>query len=366
MQDNGILSQDSNSPCKQKPNDASVGASANLDVGSTASLDASSIANDGASRNVGSSCSESCGIANSPLMVSDSTITSARSSRSNSSNSNSDTNNTTTSNSISSNSLCSNQSGQTSTDALSLSSSDSANCKYPLMISTTNMDANGHACASADPEAVASVDTSVNAGTPMDAAINTGVNDVYYREQLFKLLLNYVLLAACRTTAGGDSFVLLQDLYGGDGLALCPQKKTNNNEKVSIGAGSGAISNQQQKQQQQQQQQDLCTRIDISQQEILITLSDRYNLISLEDIHQATSSSNNNINNNNSIIMSFQCTTTTSINLKPYYRSKYAHNDDSLCLGQYLDVMLLYKILIATPDEVCKQFITIEPAIPAK
>jgi hypothetical protein len=39
--------------------------------------------------------------------------------------------------------------------------------------------------------------------------------------ETYTLLLNYVLIAASRTSASGDAFFIVQDLYGGDGLVLC-------------------------------------------------------------------------------------------------------------------------------------------------
>ena len=48
------------------------------------------------------------------------------------------------------------------------------------------------------------------------------------RSKLVYMLLNNVLVSISRTASGGDAFFILEDLYGGDGLILCPVSKKIN------------------------------------------------------------------------------------------------------------------------------------------
>jgi hypothetical protein len=57
---------------------------------------------------------------------------------------------------------------------------------------------------------------------------STGLSDAgqekpSMEKTLMEMLVNHILLAASRTTAGGDAFFVLEDLYGGEGLVLSPR-----------------------------------------------------------------------------------------------------------------------------------------------
>jgi len=45
------------------------------------------------------------------------------------------------------------------------------------------------------------------------------------RSKLVNMLLNNLLISISRSTSGGDAFFILEDLYGGEGLILCPANK---------------------------------------------------------------------------------------------------------------------------------------------
>ena len=51
----------------------------------------------------------------------------------------------------------------------------------------------------------------------------TSNSSVKLHENILEMLLNQVLLAASRTTAGGDAYIILENLYGGEGLLFSPK-----------------------------------------------------------------------------------------------------------------------------------------------
>ena len=53
-------------------------------------------------------------------------------------------------------------------------------------------------------------------------------------EIVLEMLLNQVLLAASRTTAGGDAYIMLENLYGGEGLLFSPRSYKMEQRRLSI------------------------------------------------------------------------------------------------------------------------------------
>jgi hypothetical protein len=150
------------------------------------------------------------------------------------------------------------------------------------------------------------------------------------KENLLKLLLNYVILAACRTTAGGDAFVLLNHLYGGEGLGFCPSRnKRGGPEKVD----------------------EFSTKIWIHDDKITVSLHDRYNLISIDD----------DFGEETSVLMSFTCTTTTQISMSAF---KVNAATSPVPFAEPLNIEKFCRTLITNPDSVCKQFVTLRPELP--
>ena len=50
------------------------------------------------------------------------------------------------------------------------------------------------------------------------------------------------LLAASRTSAGGDAFVIVEDIYGGEGTVLCPRSRRRSSGDTSSNDGSASSS----------------------------------------------------------------------------------------------------------------------------
>ena len=83
---------------------------------------------------------------------------------------------------------------------------------------------------------------------------STGLSDAgqdqpTLEKTLMEILVNHILLAASRTTAGGDAFFVLEDLYGGEGLILSPRpyrarKQLAVHFNLPTAAGTAAETNQ--------------------------------------------------------------------------------------------------------------------------
>jgi hypothetical protein len=166
----------------------------------------------------------------------------------------------------------------------------------------------------------------------------------HFKENLLKLLLNYVILAACRTTAGGDAFVLLGHLYGGEGLAFCPGRKKNDGSK---GKGN--------------EEDEYTTKIKISDDSITISLLDRYNLISMDE----------RVRSEVPVLMSYVCTTTTQISLSAFIRPRTKSQENTVkavdghaSIDAAVDMGALCRMMISNPESVCKQYVSIRPELP--
>ncbi len=126
------------------------------------------------------------------------------------------------------------------------------------------------------------------------------------RGKLVNMLLNNVLVSISRTASGGDAFFILEDLYGGDGLILCPANKKMN------------------------------PSITISAFGIKIVLQEDYSLYN--DVTHPP-------------LMHFKCTTVTTIQF----------NDESKNTKK-LDLICTYiQNFMQSPEKMINRYVTIEP-----
>eukprot|EP01038_Epipyxis_sp_PR26KG_P005060 gene5060-7063_t len=190
------------------------------------------------------------------------------------------------------------------------------------------------------------------------------------------------LLAASRTFAGGDAYLILNDLYGGIGLTLCP---INNNHTTSSSS--------------------LLTKVTITANGISVTVRERYSLYASNDLeyclkrssvksladfecittsiiilskdHWGNIESNlrflienydDNINNTNYSNNSnyFQLNDNNSTNslvemLHMVRSGSYDYDHPSNNKHCYYDSYQLYLLLISNPEVLCHRTVTIKP-----
>ena len=106
------------------------------------------------------------------------------------------------------------------------------------------------------------------------------------RQSVSQLLQIYVILAASRTIAGGDSFCIVEDLFGGEGLILCPCRGDNDQDSGLTGL---SIPNLQ---------------VDMDSRGLHVILRESFGLYVSEYI-----------GNPESALINFRCSTRTSISL---------------------------------------------------
>ncbi len=166
---------------------------------------------------------------------------------------------------------------------------------------------------------------------------------------LLQMLCTYSLLAASRTFAGGDAYWVLSDLYGGEGLALCPIRagrqagegrsshpstpsKSSHADKVATPAPPAAA----------------CS-VAITASGVKVSLRECYGLYLVAALEQCSDPSKLKP------LGKFECTTTTLIILAPE-RCLTSPASDKLeaCYE-------LYRTLFANPEHICHRAVTIEP-----
>lgn len=168
----------------------------------------------------------------------------------------------------------------------------------------------------------------------------------FQSKQLSELLYVSILLACSRTIASGDAFFILEDLFGGENLVLCP---------CAQGVGSRNLESP------DPENISLCVSFDENQ--ILITMKESFNLFDCESIGLP----------NVSPLVSFRCLTKTRIQ----FVSK--KNDTSNLLWDFIpkDVELIEKKeeedvtksrgsiavrnLLSKPESVILRSISLEP-----
>ena len=182
---------------------------------------------------------------------------------------------------------------------------------------------------------------------------------VRVHENLLEMLLNQVLLAASRTTAGGDAFFILENLYGGEGYLFSPRSYKTHMRKRNTHLHSekekGVFSNflgVYEPTQSSIVPEDIVNTIDKNENysgiEIEVTLTgirvvlkEQYNLLLKESLEQNMELS--------LPLISFECTTTTQISFPTGTSSDRTYG--------------LYNTLLYNTEKVCQRTVSIEPLI---
>jgi hypothetical protein len=208
-----------------------------------------------------------------------------------------------------------------------------------------------------------SVDSSQ--GTPESTAIDdiskpmdkiSFSNSIKLHENLLEMLLNQVLLAASRTTAGGDAFFILENLYGGEGLLFSPRsyrtqisKQKASTEKLkdegifgnllSMYGGGGEGKEIDDGNILSKEKNYSGIAINISEGGICVVLKEQYNLLLKESLEQNMELS--------LPLISFECTTTTRIDFPSHANTNRTYE--------------LYCKLLYNTEKICQRTICIEP-----
>lgn len=206
----------------------------------------------------------------------------------------------------------------------------------------------------------ASATSSKNSAKSNDFESQSYKSAVRLHESLLEMLLNQVLLAASRTTAGGDAFLILENLYGGDGLLFTPRSYTT---RMQSGVKSpqhradeegvfsnflgtynpSEIKNKKALEILSRKKHENCSGIEISilLSGIRVVLKEQYNLFVKDSVEQSMELS--------LPLISFECTTTTDI--------IFPSNNDANRTYE------LYNKLLYNTERVCQRRISIEPMI---
>jgi hypothetical protein len=180
-------------------------------------------------------------------------------------------------------------------------------------------------------------------------------------KKLIDLLVKHILLAASRTIAGGDAFLVLEDLYGGEGLLFSPRsykrQQRNNprhrhtpnlvNETDSIIDNSSVRSEEEDTTEKSETETPEISggiRVSISSTGIKITLKEQYNLFLKHSIEQNMELT--------LPLISFECTTTTQIS--------FTTSNPNPSPNPTQDI---YDKLLYNAENFCHRTISIEPFI---
>ena len=181
-------------------------------------------------------------------------------------------------------------------------------------------------------------------------------NSIKLHENLLEMLLNQVLLAASRTTAGGDAFFILENLYGGEGLLFSPRsyrtqisKQKASTEKLkdegifgnllSMYGGGGEGKEVDDDIILSKEKNYSGIAINISEGGICVVLKEQYNLLLKESLEQNMELS--------LPLISFECTTTTRIDFPSHANTNRTYE--------------LYCKLLYNTEKICQRTICIEP-----
>jgi hypothetical protein len=136
-----------------------------------------------------------------------------------------------------------------------------------------------------------------------------------WHHEMLDLLYHHALIAVSRTTAGGDAFFIVEDLFGGDGLVICPAATSSSD----------------------QDQPSYRTKISITTAGIKIVLHERYKLFAEGALDRP--------------LVCFRCSTTTLIVLE----KQLGTNATS---ARHLE---FYHRLMTSPESVCYRAMSVEP-----
>lgn len=184
-------------------------------------------------------------------------------------------------------------------------------------------------------------------------------SDAEWQTDLLDLLCTYTLLAASRTFAAGDAFWILSDLYGGDGLVLCPLAADDSGGRTAQRAGFTATVTG--------HSVDCSTvSIAITAAGAKVTLKERYGLYLQRDLEACTTR-----RADMQPVGRFECTTTSLIVLAATADGVDTGSADNTLVADGSDSAAekleacysLYKNLFINPERICRRAVSIEPFI---
>lgn len=187
----------------------------------------------------------------------------------------------------------------------------------------------------------------------------------YFYADILSILHAYTVLAASRTFAGGDAFIILNDLYGGDGLTICPYK-------VEHGRSSQPSSPVRMKDQSPRtntknvssgnNKEDGDVQIAITTSGIKVVVKERYQLFSAYDLETCCDLSTLQP------LMCFECTTTTLLILSSERIAQIPLDlqniSSSAGFQQHEKAYRLFQLLVTNPQQICHRAVSIEPLLP--
>eukprot|EP01031_Cornospumella_fuschlensis_P033699 gene33699-40766_t len=173
-------------------------------------------------------------------------------------------------------------------------------------------------------------------------------------KDVHRLLLAYTLLAASRTSAGGDAFLILNDLYGGEGLVFCPVSSANTTgagiaSSTSSFAGlslnnPGAPD----------------VDVVITTRGVRVAVKERYHLYNQEDMgrggRNSTSGRGCQLSSHSHPLplAKFKCLTTTIIDLRDVGQEDNGE-------GEGWGLGRLFEVLVTHPHQLVHRAVTIQP-----
>jgi hypothetical protein len=199
-----------------------------------------------------------------------------------------------------------------------------------------------------------------------------------WKQHLLKLLMNYTLLAMCRSIAGGDAYIVLNDLYGGEGVMLCPCAAMFRKSSPSKGSSARL----------KYDERYFTTEVTVGGSGIKVVVRECYNLL---PECAPSLAANGHSSLDIEPLATFVCTTTTLINLAivaeerewaggmsqptnidskkaalkklaaQSIRGAKAAKDDIERFGGMSLLFGLFKKLLTAPETLCRRAITIEP-----
>jgi len=194
--------------------------------------------------------------------------------------------------------------------------------------------------------------------------------------ELLDALYSYAVLAASRTFAAGDAFLILNDLYGGPGLTLCPTSLPKIRSRAPsapstplLSAAARAVPSYPQAQGILALQAQLAQQMDaqlqwqkvqtdslmaITSSGVKVVLKDRYGLFIAAQMEDCT-----NIDTLQPL-MRFECVTTTLLLLSQTPIGPKFIVTDTRAEKQE-ECGRLFQNLISNPEQICHRAVTIEP-----
>ena len=186
------------------------------------------------------------------------------------------------------------------------------------------------------------------------ALMAAAASDAYWHAELLDTLFSYCILAASSTFAAGDAFLILNDLYGGEGLNLCPfnndivNNSSKSNSKLNAAGSSSSLATT---------LATANTTIAITASGVKVTLKDHYNLFVAAEMNACSNIAQLKP------LMRFECNTTTLIilNQQSSAAAATATSANTKQTDKHKACGALFQTLISNPEKICHRAITIRP-----